>query len=227
MRKQGSIVRWDAARGFGFIRSPASSADIFVHTRDCRGLALQEGMTVSFEEIHVGGKGPRATAVQSAIHAPRAGAPPIERRSRNTPVAQQRASRRPAAPATATPILPALLLMLAWAGLIAWGIWSRRLPMATPLIALLLNLATFFVYWLDKYAAQKGQWRTAENTLHLFSLLGGWPGAWFAQQVLRHKSSKASFRAAYRATVGLHGLALTGWLFREHLPNLSKLLPNL
>ena len=74
--------------------------------------------------------------------------------------------------------------------------------------------------WLDKYAAQQGQWRTPENTLHLFSLLGGRPGAWFAQQLLRHKSSKPSFRAVYRVTVVLRCLALTAWLFRSSVQRL-------
>lgn len=32
--------------------------------------------------------------------------------------------------------------------------------------------------------------RTQESTLHGLSLLGGWPGALIAQQVLRHKSKK-------------------------------------
>ena len=226
MRKQGIVVRWDSARGFGFIRSPAVSADIFVHTRDCRGLTLREGMAVSFEDIHVGGKGPRATAVQSAgpgLHVAsnaspsRRAASPTERRSRNTSDNLRSTSRRFPPPATAAPTGPALLLMLAWAGLIAWSIWASRLPLLTLPIALLLNLVTFFVYWLDKYAAQQGRWRTAESTLHLFSLLGGWPGAWFAQQLLQHKSSKASFRTTYWATVMLHCVVLAGWLFRGTL----------
>lgn len=91
--------------------------------------------------------------------------------------------------------------------------------MLTLAIALLLNLITFFVYWTDKYAAQKGRWRTAENTLHLLGLLGGWPGAWFAQHVLRHKSSKESFRTTYWTTVVLHCMVLAGWLFWSPLQN--------
>ena len=68
MKKEGTIVRWDDARGFGFIRSPASTADVFVHVRDFRSNAgsPRQGMQVTFEEIHVGGKGPRAMAVQPA-----------------------------------------------------------------------------------------------------------------------------------------------------------------
>ena len=48
--------------------------------------------------------------------------------------------------------------------------------------ALAVNLLTFLVYAIDKRAAQNGQWRTKESHLHLLSLAGGWPGAWFAQQ---------------------------------------------
>ena len=69
-------MRWDAARGFRFIRSPADSADIFLHKQDFRDTAMpREGLTVTLKEIHVGGKGPRAMAVQAtahAVHAPRA-----------------------------------------------------------------------------------------------------------------------------------------------------------
>ena len=41
------------------------------------------------------------------------------------------------------------------------------------------------MYALDKSAAKKGGQRTPENTLHLLSLGGGWPGAMYAQQLLQ------------------------------------------
>ena len=75
-----------------------------------------------------------------------------------------------------------------------------------------VNLLTFLVYAMDKSAAQNGQWRTKESHLHLLSLAGGWPGAWFAQQWLRHKSRKTEFRAVYWATVVLHCAAVVAWL---------------
>ncbi|XAH22252.1 DUF1294 domain-containing protein [Xylophilus sp. GW821-FHT01B05] len=60
---------------------------------------------------------------------------------------------------------------------------------------------TFVAYAFDKSAAVAGKWRTPERTLLLLGLVGGWPGGLLAQQLLRHKSSKASFRAAFWGTV--------------------------
>lgn len=71
------------------------------------------------------------------------------------------------------------------------------------------SLATYVLYALDKRAARRGAWRTSEATLHLFELLGGWPGALAAQRSLHHKCSKASYQAEFRAIVFLNlaGLA--------------------
>ena len=96
---------------------------------------------------------------------------------------------------------------------VVWMVSARMLPWwALPALAL-LNLLTFFAYWQDKYAASKGAWRISESTLHLWGLAGGWPGAWFAQQILRHKSRKGSFLANYWATVFLHCAAVGGWVY--------------
>ena len=68
------------------------------------------------------------------------------------------------------------------------------------------------MYALDKSAAKNGKWRTPERTLHIMSLVGGWPGAIIAQQKLRHKSKKNSFRFVLWITVLLNCGAFT-WLF--------------
>jgi uncharacterized membrane protein YsdA (DUF1294 family) len=114
----------------------------------------------------------------------------------------------------------ALPMMVVYSVAMAWAVFTRLLPWWVLPAAALLNLITFFTYWQDKHAASKGAWRTSESTLHLWSLAGGWPGAWFAQQVLRHKSRKQPFRLAYWATAVLHCSVVGGWLYwaRAHLP---------
>ena len=64
-----------------------------------------------------------------------------------------------------------------------------------------MSLLAYAVYAKDKAAARERRWRVPESTLHLLSLLGGWPGALLAQQVLRHKTVKRSFRGVFWCTV--------------------------
>jgi len=108
-------------------------------------------------------------------------------------------------------------LCLAYVAALAWAVWGGRLPFWVLPVSLFLNAGTFFVYWLDKYAAQQRQWRIREQTLHFWALAGGWPGAWMAQQLLRHKSVKAGFLSTYRFFVVLHCTALAAWFLREPL----------
>ena len=56
------------------------------------------------------------------------------------------------------------------------------------LLVSLMNVLSYWLYAQDKEAAQLGNRRIPENTLHLVAFLGGWPAAWLAQQKLRHKT---------------------------------------
>ena len=103
-------------------------------------------------------------------------------------------------------------MAVAWIGMLAWAVWAQRLPLWAVGAALGLNLFTYLVYASDKSAAQRGMWRTTESHLHLLALAGGWPAAWLAQQMLRHKSQKTEFRAVYALTVVAHCGALAAWL---------------
>jgi uncharacterized membrane protein YsdA (DUF1294 family) len=91
---------------------------------------------------------------------------------------------------------------------------SYYLGYTPPLIALLilcLSVVTYFYYAKDKKAALVGTWRVPEKTLQLLSLSGGWPGAFFAQQRLRHKTKKVSFRLIFWFTV-LANVSSLVWL---------------
>lgn len=97
----------------------------------------------------------------------------------------------------------AVIALLAAADLLPW-------PLAW--LSLIASAMTVLLYWRDKRAAMRRGWRTPENTLHLWALAGGWPGALWAQQRFRHKSGKREFRRVFWLTVALHlaGLAFLG-----------------
>ncbi|MEM1222352.1 MAG: DUF1294 domain-containing protein [Verrucomicrobiota bacterium] len=68
----------------------------------------------------------------------------------------------------------------------------------------LISALTFGAYWKDKKRAQKDGWRISEKTLHMIEAAGGWPAAYLAQQKLRHKTQKKSYRLVYWLIVGLY-----------------------
>ena len=100
---------------------------------------------------------------------------------------------------------------MVFAVLLSGAVLAGAMPAIVAIAYLVLSLVTFLAYALDKSAAEAGRWRTRESTLHAFGLAGGWPGALFAQQLLRHKSGKRGFQAAFWITVMLNCAALV-WL---------------
>ncbi|MGJ8641159.1 MAG: DUF1294 domain-containing protein [Opitutaceae bacterium] len=68
----------------------------------------------------------------------------------------------------------------------------------------LISLLTAGFNWYDKRQAKRNQQRVPENVLHALELIGGWPAAYIAQQWLRHKTSKRSYRITYWAIVALY-----------------------
>ena len=185
------------------MRSADTPADVFFHVKDWVGGSERpaEGLAVVYEEIHVGGKEPRGVAVRPASLDR---APPVRR---PTGPPRQQPGRPDGSP------VPALFLMIVYAGFLGWAAYAGRLSVGLALASVPLSFVTFIAYWRDKSAAERGTWRTSEQALHGLALLGGWPGAWFAQRLLRHKSRKTSFRMTYWGTVAAHWSALGAWLF--------------
>lgn len=83
------------------------------------------------------------------------------------------------------------------------------LPLLT-LVYGLMSLICFIAYYRDKQFAIKGLQRTPEARLHLYELLGGWPGGLLAQRLIRHKNRKLGYQLVFWLIVLLH-LALA-WL---------------
>lgn len=77
----------------------------------------------------------------------------------------------------------------------------------------MINAISFVAHGLDKRAAMRGARRTPEARLHLWELLGGWPGAILAMCLFRHKVRKASYLVVtvLIVTLWIAGLALLVW----------------
>ena len=59
---------------------------------------------------------------------------------------------------------------------------------------LAINIATFFLYGIDKYKAKKGRWRISEATLLLMAVVGGSIGAWSGMRLWHHKTMHKKFK---------------------------------
>jgi uncharacterized membrane protein YsdA (DUF1294 family)/cold shock CspA family protein len=202
MRFEGKLASWNEQRGFGFIAPRQGGQEIFVHIKSFppgTGRPVV-GLPLSFE-VETGAQGKKrakAVAFVRGRKAPRA--------ARAEAPARWSWPRR-----LLLPVFLAVYLLVA----LHWGV--------SPWVGagyVVVSLATFIAYAIDKSAARQRRWRTPEATLHCFGLACGWPGALLAQQLLRHKSSKPSFVAGFWLTV----LGNVAGFVVLHSPVASRLL---
>lgn len=107
-----------------------------------------------------------------------------------------------------------ITLALVFVSALALMAFGGVLPILILLIFVGMSVVTYVIYWWDKSAARKGKWRTPESTLHILAVAGGWPGALIAQQTLRHKTQKQSFRWVFWLTV-LVNVGVFIWFFTQ------------
>jgi uncharacterized membrane protein YsdA (DUF1294 family)/cold shock CspA family protein len=189
MRYQGRITTWKDEKGFGFITPNGGGDQVFVHISSFpnrqRRPEANELVTYEFKVDRTG----RAQADTVAF------------------VGEKTTPSAPPGRSSIPPIFAVCVLVFVVVAVIV-----GRLPVVVLALYLVASFVAFVAYAFDKSAAARNQWRTQESTLHLFALVGGWPGALAAQRMLRHKSAKASFQATFWITVVLNCGAL-GWLF--------------
>jgi uncharacterized membrane protein YsdA (DUF1294 family)/cold shock CspA family protein len=179
---KGKIVHWKAERGFGFIRPRDGGGNVFLHIGDIR---------------HDGYEPQIGDDVSYSLKKDAHGRP----RAAGVVVAGVGRSRREWFVALAALVPAGFLLAL-------YGMEAYR----PALFAYLgMSMVTFVAYGIDKRSARTGGWRTPEARLHLFGLLGGWPGAIPAQLLFRHKTRKPSFQFVFWMIVAVH-IGFWGWL---------------
>lgn len=188
MRLEGIVKSWNEDRGFGFIEPTQGGQEIFLHISALPAHVGRPSLSqrVSFEvELNRDGK-KRAKNVQLVRPASIA---------RSRPRPRDQSAQWGGATLFTIPAFIGLYLILA----VLW-----RVPLFVAAGYLVLSVICFIAYAADKSAAISGGWRTSESSLLLLGLIGGWPGGILAQQFLRHKSTKASFRSAFWGTVVLN-----------------------
>ena len=76
---------------------------------------------------------------------------------------------------------------------------------------LVINIATFFTYGIDKWKAKKSKWRIREVSLLTLAVLGGSIGAWLGMKVWHHKTMHKKFKYGVPAILILQ-LALLAYI---------------
>jgi uncharacterized membrane protein YsdA (DUF1294 family)/cold shock CspA family protein len=203
MRYQGTVAEWNSTKGFGFITRNGDGERVFAHISAFpRSRAPQLGTVWNFE-ISCDDRGRR-----HAIH--------LE------PKRAEARQHNDNAPPTGTKwrcmvsgLFLALVAAACASGKLSWFVLAAYLG---------LSLISFLAYGWDKVLAERKQWRTNENTLHVLDLIGGWPGGYIGQSHFRHKWKKGSFVAMFWATAVINASAF-GWVLTSEVPLLTFLKP--
>ena len=200
MRRRGKITKWKDEQGFGFITPLGGGKPVFVHVKAFSDL-LRRPTGNEFVTYETG-----------ADKQGRVCAEKVEYLSDKHPVSFR---------GLTASITTASLLFL----FMSVSVFLGSLPFVVLVVYVATSGVSFLVYGRDKRAAQTNNWRTPEVTLHLLGLIGGWPGAFLAQRVYRHKARKLSFQVVFWLTVVLNVGALA-WLMATGVDMLKLLLGN-
>ena len=189
MRTKGKITSWNDGKGYGFISPFSGGKQVFVHVKafSNRKRLPEIGQVVTYDISS--DKHGRPCAVKATLAGDRL---------------QQNKKKNSGS--------ISIVVSIIFIAIVAVSVLGDKLPPVILAAYVGLSILTYFVYAADKLAAKKGTWRTQESTLHLFALAGGWPGALIAQQKLRHKSKKESFRFVFWVTV-FFNCGVFIWLF--------------
>ncbi|MEW5682230.1 MAG: cold shock and DUF1294 domain-containing protein [Pseudomonadota bacterium] len=207
MQLTGTVVFWRDDKGFGFVLCQQNAQKLFFHIRDFAGTEgrPQQGDLLQFS-LGTDKKGRAIAAPWRFAKEPAITSRSPSNRSpiNNAPLSSgadiEQASQF------------ALFFRLAFFIAVILALLFGKLLYVLPLLYVEASLMTYWLYKIDKDAAiaRHGN-RLAEESLQLFALIGGWPGAYVAQQQLAHKRSKLSFRREFGFVI-IGNTLLVGWL---------------
>lgn len=199
----GRVVIWQDAKGFGFLTCQHNQQKLFFHIRDfvSRSARPAIGDELQFQLGNDAAGRTIATQLQfvdATKQAPHKATPTSQWIDLN--YAQD----------------ISLYFRSGFLMLLIMALLFGSLPLMLPILYIEASLFTYWLYQQDKAAAIAGQpTRLPEESLQLYSLIGGWPGALLAQKKLAHKRSKYLFQREFGLVVAGNVLLII-WLLSQH-----------
>lgn len=184
LRLGGVIEEWNDEHGYGFIHPEHGGRRVFVHISGFRPDEPRPWAGERITYVIAPAPGGRLQAAQVI----------------------SRPGQRPPRTEPSWMLLGTALAV--HVGFLAFAVTYWRMPWQVFLYSGLMSLLAFAVYAYDKRAAVLHHWRISESVMQSVALLGGWPGALVAQQLLRHKNRKQSFQTRFWTYVILHEVLL-------------------
>lgn len=199
-RLSGIVSYWRDDKGFGFVTTNQDER-LFFHIRDfvsCPIRRPQQGDKLSFQLSFDKQQRHYASALQLEDAVP----VPVKLIKAHGPDFSQIQQQ-----AWCFRYVFFLLLLL--------SLLAGSFVFTVPLFYLEASLFTYWLYQIDKKLACNGHnSRLPEESLQMFSLIGGWPGALVAQRRLHHKVHKAPFQREFRFVIYGNSCFLL-WLLSE------------
>ncbi|RUO49640.1 DUF1294 domain-containing protein [Pseudidiomarina donghaiensis] len=187
LRRNGTVISWNADKGYGFIQSANNQQQFFAHITAFSNRRRQPaiGDHVTFMEQRQADNKHRAIDIDY-VHTKLSFA-----------------------------LLPILTIAVAYIAVIAYLGLLGYLPVQLWLIFTFVSVIAYVFYALDKKAALNNKRRTPEDWLQFLALMGGWPGALIAQQQFRHKTRKTSFRVVFYLAVLINIATITFYILEK------------
>ncbi|HIQ46763.1 MAG TPA: DUF1294 domain-containing protein [Sulfurovum sp.] len=175
IRKKGILTKWNDDKGYGFITPVGEKKEVFVHISEFNNRPSIGAKLIFTLSKDKNGRDCATNAIQFD-------------KAKLTSTIEEKNS---------ISIFSFLIITLFYFVLFTYLPDDKNINIYAISYYILIGIFTYYLYAKDKASSQDGNWRISENTLHVFSLFGGWTGALIAQNKLKHKSSKTNFKISF------------------------------